>query len=120
MPKALLRRWLKEHAWKVCKHESASWVRILSITHEIVLVLMKYYAYILKSDKDQRYYYGSTSNMAERLKKHNAGGVPSTKHRRPLQLIYQEEFDNKALALNRELFFKSIDGYKWLKENQIT
>jgi putative endonuclease len=81
---------------------------------------MKYYAYILKSDKDQRYYYGSTSNMAERLKKHNAGGVPSTKHRRPLQLIYQEEFDNKALALNRELFFKSIDGYKWLKENQIT
>ena len=88
--------------------------------YEIVTWSMKYYVYILKSDKDQRYYYGSTSNVVERLKKHNAGGVPSTKHRRPLHLIYHEEFDDKALALRRELFFKSVDGYRWLKENQIT
>ena len=81
--------------------------------------MKKFCAYILKSEKDGKYYYGSTSDINKRLKKHNAGGVPSTKSRRPMILHYSEIIDSKREALSRERFFKSIDGYNWLKKNKI-
>ena len=76
-------------------------------------------AYILQSEKDGKHYYGSTGNLEQRLKAHNAGKVRSTKHRRPFKLIYFEQFPTKAEALKRERFFKSIDGYNWLKSQGI-
>ena len=81
--------------------------------------MKKFCAYILKSEKDGKYYYGSTSDINKRLKKHNAGGVPSTKSRSPMILHYSEIIDSKREALSREKFFKSIDGYNWLKKNKI-
>jgi putative endonuclease len=81
---------------------------------------MVYHAYILKSLKDVKYYYGSTSDINKRVKKHNAGGVPSTKHRRPLELVYSEPYHTREEALKREMFFKTIDGHIWLKERKIT
>ncbi|MDQ0969316.1 putative GIY-YIG superfamily endonuclease [Flavobacterium sp. W4I14] len=42
-----------------------------------------FYSYILKSEKDGKYYYGSTENLEIRLIKHNRGDVKSTKARRP-------------------------------------
>jgi putative endonuclease len=78
-----------------------------------------FYSYILKSEKDGRYYYGSTSNLEARLLKHNQGGVPSTKHRRPFVLHYAEVFGSKSAALQRERFYKSVDGYRFLKEKGI-
>jgi putative endonuclease len=78
-----------------------------------------YFAYILKSEKDGRYYYGSTSNLERRLAAHNAGKVRSTKGRRPLKLIYFEQFTSRSAAFQREQFFKSLDGYIWLKKHRI-
>ena len=78
-----------------------------------------HFAYILKSIKDQKFYYGSTSNLGKRLKSHNSGKVRSTKNRRPFVLIYSESFESKTQALERERFFKSIAGYAWLKNNNI-
>jgi putative endonuclease len=78
-----------------------------------------YFCYILKSLRDLRFYYGYTSNLEERLKKHNSGGVTSTKYRLPVILHYFEAFDSKTEALKREKFFKSFDGRKWLLENKI-
>ncbi|NUQ40031.1 MAG: GIY-YIG nuclease family protein [Calditrichaceae bacterium] len=78
-----------------------------------------FYAYILKSLKDHRYYYGSTSDLKKRLKSHNGGKVRSTKNRRPFELHYFEEFPTQSEALLRERFFKSPEGYAWLKENNI-
>jgi putative endonuclease len=78
-----------------------------------------YFAYILKSEKDGRYYYGSTSNLERRLAAHNAGKVRSTKGRRPLKLIYFEQFTTRSAAFQREQFFKSFDGYIWLKKHRI-
>ncbi|MBT3301707.1 MAG: GIY-YIG nuclease family protein [Bacteroidetes bacterium] len=75
--------------------------------------------YILKSQKDYMYYYGHTNNLEKRLKKHNSGQVKSTKHRLPFEIHYSEEFNTKSEAFRRELFFKSIDGYNWLKKNRI-
>jgi putative endonuclease len=79
-----------------------------------------YYTYILRSLKDRLYYYGSTGNLScSRLKEHNYGHVRSTKSHRPYVIHYYENFDTKSAALKREKFFKSINGYIWLKENGI-
>ena len=80
---------------------------------------MKYYSYILKSLKDQRYYYGSTENLDKRLLKHNTGQVRSTKGRRPFVLHFFEEHENRSLAYQREMFYKSVDGYRFLKQKEI-
>ena len=77
------------------------------------------WAYILKSLKDGRYYYGSTDDLETRLRAHNTGRVRSTKSRRPLVIHYQEEFGSTREARSREIFFKSITGYNWLRQNGI-
>ncbi|HQK98091.1 MAG TPA: GIY-YIG nuclease family protein [Bacteroidia bacterium] len=81
---------------------------------------MKHFVYILKSLKDDGFYYGYSTNVETRLNFHNEGLVRSTKGRRPFILHYVEEFLSKSDALRREKFFKSIDGYNWLKDNNIT
>ena len=78
-----------------------------------------FYAYILKSKKDSRYYYGSTDNLQSRLEKHNKGDVRATKGRRPFEIHYFEQFETRSEAFRREHFFKSIAGYQWLKEKKI-
>ena len=78
-----------------------------------------YYTYILKSLKDGRYYYGHTENLEKRLLVHNSGKVKATMYRRPLLLHYCEEFESRSQAAQREYFFKSIDGYLFLKESRI-
>ncbi len=78
-----------------------------------------YYAYILKSLKDNRYYYGSCEDLEKRLENHNKGLVKSTKGRRPFALHYSETFDSRSGAFKREQFFKTVEGYKFLKEKGI-
>jgi putative endonuclease len=79
-----------------------------------------FYVYILKSLKDGTFYKGTTSDLAGRLKSHNAGKVRSTKSRRPWEIHHYESFPSKKEALQREKFLKSYPGYLWLKKNQIT
>ena len=78
-----------------------------------------FYAYILKSLKDNTYYYGSTADIKSRLKTHNSGNVKYTKGHRPWKLHYSEMFETRSEAMKREKFFKSIDGYIWLKKRNI-
>ncbi|TVR30241.1 MAG: GIY-YIG nuclease family protein [Balneolaceae bacterium] len=78
-----------------------------------------YYTYILKSEMSYSHYYGHTSDLITRLKRHNAGKVRSTKAYKPWKLIYSEKFATKSEAYQREKFFKSIDGYNFLKEKGI-
>jgi putative endonuclease len=78
-----------------------------------------FYAYILKSKKDYSYYYGSTEKIQKRIKAHNSGKVKYTKGHRLWELHYSEKFNTRSEAVKREKFFKSIDGYLWLKENKI-
>jgi len=75
--------------------------------------------YILKSQKDLGYYFGHCQDIDLRLMRHNQGKVRSTKSRTPFILHYKELFPTKSEAYKRELFFKSLEGRKWLIENGI-
>ena len=83
------------------------------------LSAIMFYAYILKSLKDSTFYYGITENKLLRLKYHNSGRSRYTKGHRPWKLHYFEQFNTRSEAILREKFYKSIDGYKWLKERNI-
>jgi len=63
---------------------------------------MPYYAYMLYSENHGRYYKGSSSDVLQRLKRHNAGDTISTKPFMPCRLVYVEVFDDKLSALRRE------------------
>src|SRR4051812_17506266 len=74
-----------------------------------------FHVYILLSKKDQKRYIGSTNDLGRRLLQHERGLVPSTKNRRPLELIYKEEFESEHEARLREHYFKTHKGYNELK-----
>ncbi len=70
---------------------------------------MAYFVYILESQKDGRYYVGSTNNLEDRLKRHNEGRVNYTKTNRPWELVYSEEHPDRSSAVKRE---NEIKGHK--------
>ena len=72
------------------------------------------HVYVLRSEKDGKLYVGSTSNIEKRLSTHNTGKVRSTKSRKPLSLIYQENYESITVARKRELFLKTGQGRKEL------
>ena len=69
-----------------------------------------YYVYVLKSLKDSRYYIGYTQNLKTRINKHNSGLVKSTTNRRPLRVVYFEQFSQAVEARKRERKIKSMKG----------
>ena len=69
-----------------------------------------FYVYILLSEKDNKRYIGCTENLDRRLAEHNSGLVKSTKNRRPLKLIYFEEYESKSDARKREKEIKAKKG----------
>lgn len=78
-----------------------------------------FYTYILKSLSHSNYYYGHTKDLERRLGDHNKGYVKYTKGRRPWKVHYFEEYEIRSEAAKRELYFKSIDGYNFLKAKNI-
>ncbi len=75
-----------------------------------------YYVYVLKSLKDGKNYIGSTDNLKRRLREHKNGMVSSTKHRRPLELIYYEAMPSESRAREREKYFKTTWGKRFIKK----
>ena len=73
-----------------------------------------YFTYVLFSEKDNKYYTGYTSDLKQRIIRHNNGQVPSTKNRRPFKLIYFEACLNQKDALNREKYLKTHYGKMFL------
>ena len=66
------------------------------------------YTYILKC-KDVSLYTGWTNNLEKRVKDHNDGkGAKYTKSRRPVTLVYHEEFETKEEAMRREYAIKQM------------
>ena len=74
-----------------------------------------YYTYVLKSEKDNKFYTGFTKNLKLRFEQHNKGLVDATKERRPLSLIYYEACLNREDATRREKYLKTYHGRMFLK-----
>ncbi|HPN55142.1 MAG TPA: GIY-YIG nuclease family protein [Candidatus Moranbacteria bacterium] len=74
-----------------------------------------FFVYLLLSNKDKKTYLGSTDNLERRVTEHNNGKTSSTRNRRPLKLIYKEEFTTLVEARNREKYLKTRKGRKELK-----
>ncbi|PIZ00224.1 excinuclease ABC subunit C [bacterium (Candidatus Howlettbacteria) CG_4_10_14_0_8_um_filter_40_9] len=71
-----------------------------------------YYVYVLKSEKDYKFYIGSTSDLKRRFAEHQSGKVNSTKNRIPFKIMLYEAYANKEIAQKREKYLKSSDGHK--------
>ena len=66
------------------------------------------YTYILKC-KDETLYTGWTNDIEKRLEAHNAGkGAKYTRSRRPVELVYLEQFETKEEAMSREAKVKQF------------
>jgi putative endonuclease len=74
-----------------------------------------HYVYVLKSQKDGKFYVGYTKNIQKRLEEHNSGQVRSTKERRPMKLIYWEGCINQQDATRREKYLKTAWGKRYIK-----
>lgn len=67
-----------------------------------------YYVYLLKC-ADGTLYCGYTNDLNARVKVHNSGaGAKYTRSRRPVQLVYYEQFETRPEALRRECAIKRM------------
>lgn len=76
---------------------------------------MFYYTYILRSDKDNKFYTGYTKDLKLRFKQHQKGEVDSTKRRGTMKLIYYEACINQQDATRREKYLKTYLGKMFLR-----
>ena len=77
-----------------------------------------FYAYVLKSIS-HNFYNGHCSDLQVRLQQRNAGMTKSIKLYVPFAPVYSESFNTLHEAINREIYFKSSAGRRFLK-NKIT
>ena len=74
-----------------------------------------FYGYILFSKTHEIYYVGSTSmTLEERLRRHLSAHKGFTARAKDWEIVYQESFTNKSLAISREQEIK-----KWKSKIKI-
>ena len=72
--------------------------------------------YVLYSKGFDKIYIGYTSNLELRLMAHNMPNNKGwTKNLQPWEVIYTEEFSDKASAMKRELQLKSQKGREFIR-----
>ena len=75
-----------------------------------------FYTYVLKSNKNDRLYVGSTNDLKRRFREHNSGiGGKYTKNNRPFEIVFYEAYNSYALAKQSERFYKTGYGKEILK-----
>lgn len=73
------------------------------------------YVYIIKCNDDSLYT-GWTNDLEKRFKNHQEGkGAKYTRGRRPLELVYFEEYETKVQAMKREYEIKKMSREKKIK-----
>ncbi len=77
---------------------------------------MEYYAYVLQSAINQKFYYGHTQNLENRLKEHNSGKTKSTKSNVPYTIVFYEVCETRKDARDKEKFFKTGLGRAYIKK----
>lgn len=79
---------------------------------------MYYYVYLL-TNKENKHYVGCTNNIKNRLQRHNAGQVLTTKVNRPWRLKACFIFDNQHKAFKFEQYLKTGSGREFLKRHHV-
>ena len=71
---------------------------------------MPYYVYLVLC-ADSTLYTGITTDLERRVDEHNNSnekGAKYTRARRPVRLVYSEEYENRSEASKREYFIKKM------------
>ncbi len=69
---------------------------------------MKFFVYLLEC-RDKSLYCGYTKDLTNRIKLHNQGKASKyTSRKRPVELVYFEEFETQGEAMRRELAIKKL------------
>ena len=66
--------------------------------------------YVLRRTVTGRFYVGSTSDLEDRLFRHNTGQSKATRHGVPWLLVYSEPLETRSAACLREMYFKTGTG----------
>lgn len=68
-----------------------------------------YFVYIIQCS-DDTFYTGITTDLDRRIKEHNSSklGAKYTKIRRPVKLVYSQQFINRSEALKEEARIKKL------------
>ena len=74
------------------------------------------YVYVLETIHGGSYYTGLTDDLAVRLQKHNAGGVPHTAKLRPWRIKTAVAFRDRDRAASFESYLKSSSGRAFAKK----
>jgi predicted GIY-YIG superfamily endonuclease len=75
-----------------------------------------FYVYILKC-KDEKLYIGCTSDLKERMRRHESGYVNATKGRLPVKLVNYVALQDKYRAYEFEKYLKSGSGRLFVKRH---
>jgi len=79
-----------------------------------------WYTYVLRSERDGRFYVGSTDDLKRRIREHKDGRCRATRNRRPLVLeayvAVREEFTARSL----EAYLKTGSGIATLRKRILT
>ena len=74
-----------------------------------------FHVYVLRSAVTGRLYTGSTADVQDRLRRHNAGESKATRHGIPWTLAHTETFATRAGAVQRERYYKTGRGREELE-----
>ena len=74
------------------------------------------YVYILKSVEGDHFYSGSTDDLRNRLRSHNAGQVSHTRKLKPWRLKTYLAFSDELQAIAFEKYLKSPSGRAFAKK----
>ena len=74
-----------------------------------------FFAYVLKSIEHGYFYKGHCQDLEKRILQHNSGMTKSIKPYIPFKLIYFEKFNTEKESIEREKYFKSAAGRRYLK-----
>ena len=69
-----------------------------------------HYVYVIRSETKGTLYVGTTRDVQERLRRHNAGRNKSTRAHRPFHVVHVEACETLAEARKREWRLKCTPG----------
>lgn len=71
--------------------------------------IFMYWVYVLFSDNFNRFYIGQTSNLSERLRRHNGGWEKSTSRFGPWRMVCKIRKDSRSEAMVLERKLKNLN-----------